>query len=242
MRKLLLAAACCSVVFAQVSIDAPLAGPPYSAEQIYELTGKRADGTQIKAPPVVTKIYRDSQARTRTENSRRIDISDPIAGYLYRLDSAQHVAHRTPQPSALKPRTPGFNTGVKVQPAAELDYARGPKQPEHKDESLGTQIISGVMAEGRRYTLTYAPGSAANDQPIVRTDETWYSPELEIVLLSKTSDPRWGESITRIENLTRAEPDLSLFQVPPDYEIVDEPLRCPSGGRSSDARLQIFFE
>ncbi len=224
MRKLLLAAACCSVVFAQVSIDAPLAGAPYSGEQIYELTGKRPDGTQIKGQPVVTKIYRDSQARTRTENSWRIDISDPIAGYLYRLDSAHHVAHRTPQPSPLKPRTQAFNTGTKVQQAPEIDYARGPRLPEHKDESLGTQIISGVMAEGRRYTLTYAPGSVGNDQPIVRTDETWYSPELEIVLLSRTSDPRSGDSTTRIEKLSRVEPDPSLFQVPRDYEIVDDPI------------------
>ena len=51
--------------------------------------------------------------------------------------------------------------------------------------------------------------------------EIWRSPELKVTVLSKNSDPRSGESTTRLTNISRAEPDAASFQVPPDYEIID---------------------
>jgi hypothetical protein len=52
--------------------------------------------------------------------------------------------------------------------------------------------------------------------------ESWYSSELREVIESTSSDPRNGESIMRLINIDRNNPDPSLFQVPADYEIVDE--------------------
>jgi hypothetical protein len=69
--------------------------------------------------------------------------------------------------------------------------------------------------------VTYPIGSIGNDMPITTTAETWMSPELKMVVLSKTSDPRAGDSTMRLTNISLAEPDASLFQVPPDYEIVE---------------------
>lgn len=86
-------------------------------------------------------------------------------------------------------------------------------------ESLGTQTIAGVQAEGTRNTFTIPAGKIGNERPIVTTSERWYSPELQAVVLSKTSDPRMGENTYRLTNLVRAEPDPALFQVPPDYTI-----------------------
>ena len=40
-----------------------------------------------------------------------------------------------------------------------------------------------------------------------------------MMILSKRSDPRFGESTYRVTNLIRAEPEAALFQVPPDYTI-----------------------
>ena len=39
------------------------------------------------------------------------------------------------------------------------------------------------------------------------------------------SDPRTGESSYRLQNIIRAEPDRSLFMVPPDYEVKDTGIR-----------------
>lgn len=86
-------------------------------------------------------------------------------------------------------------------------------------ESLGTQMIEGVMAEGTRVTYTIPAGKIGNDRPIVTVSERWYSPELQTVVMSKNSDPRSGETTYRLTNINRSEPDPSLFQIPGDYTI-----------------------
>lgn len=83
-------------------------------------------------------------------------------------------------------------------------------------------MINGIAAEGRRTTRTIEAGTEGNDRPIVVTTETWNSPELKIMLLSTMHDPRSGDNTTKLENFSTAEPDPALFQVPADYEVVDE--------------------
>lgn len=63
-------------------------------------------------------------------------------------------------------------------------------------------------------------GSRNNDQPITVVTETWVSPDLGIVVLSEANDPISGESTRRLTNISRDEPDPSLFQPPADYTIV----------------------
>jgi hypothetical protein len=98
-----------------------------------------------------------------------------------------------------------------------------PGDAEVNKESLGTQSIEGVMAEGARLTLTIPAGKIGNERPIVTVNERWYSQELQTVVLTKNSDPRMGETTYRLTNINRSEPDPSLFQVPADYTI-DESL------------------
>lgn len=62
-----------------------------------------------------------------------------------------------------------------------------------------------------------------NDRPITTVTETWTSPDLKTVVLSKVSDPRNGESTTKLTNIVMAEPDPVLFQIPAEYSIMDEP-------------------
>jgi len=51
--------------------------------------------------------------------------------------------------------------------------------------------------------------------------ESWYSPELLVILLNQQFNSMMGNNTVRLENINRAEPDPGLFQVPPDYTIVD---------------------
>ena len=95
-------------------------------------------------------------------------------------------------------------------------------RPEFSSEALGTQVIDGILVEGTRRIATYPAGSMGNDRPIVTTSETWNSPELKAMVLSKSYDPRSGESITRLTNISRAEPDPGLFRVPPGYQVIQE--------------------
>src|SRR6185369_14744077 len=88
-----------------------------------------------------------------------------------------------------------------------------------RKESLGKQTIEGVEAEGTRYITTIAAGEVGNEQPISIVSESWYSPELQTVVMSKHGDPRVGENTFRLTNINRAEPAHSLFELPADYTV-----------------------
>ena len=38
-------------------------------------------------------------------------------------------------------------------------------------------------------------------------------------VMTRRSDPRTGEEVTRLINISRAEPDPSLFELPPGYQL-----------------------
>jgi hypothetical protein len=98
-------------------------------------------------------------------------------------------------------------------------------------ESLGTQTIEGVVAEGTRVTFTIAAGKIGNERPIVTVNERWYSPELQTIVMSKNIDPRMGDTTYRLTNIVRSEPDPSLFQVPADYTVSDNGFRFGFEGK-----------
>jgi hypothetical protein len=94
------------------------------------------------------------------------------------------------------------------------------KLAEPKVESLGKQTIEGVEAEGQRATITIPAGEIGNELPILIVSESWYSPKLQVTLMSRHSDPRMGETAYKLTNINRAEPAHSLFEVPSDYTVV----------------------
>jgi len=102
-------------------------------------------------------------------------------------------------------------------PATNGDAAGN--RPKMTSESLGSQMIEGLNAEGTRRTTTWAVGSIGNDREIVVTNENWFSKQLQVEVLTKTSDPRSGDSTTKLTNVSLVEPDPALFMPPPDYTI-----------------------
>ena len=107
---------------------------------------------------------------------------------------------------------------------AEFVYKReGGADKNVVTEKLGTQIIEGVAAEGSRTTFTIAAGEIGNERAISIVDERWYSPELKTVVMSRHSDPRTGETVYKLTNISREEPPRTLFEVPADYTIKDDP-------------------
>ena len=88
-----------------------------------------------------------------------------------------------------------------------------------KAESLGSQTMEGVNVQGERRTHTIEAGEIGNDRAIQTIEEHWYSPDLQLDVMTKHSDPRSGEQITRLVDVRRGDPDASLFQVPASYTI-----------------------
>ena len=94
-----------------------------------------------------------------------------------------------------------------------------PAAGERRTEDLGTRMIEGVMAEGSRTTTVLPAGAIGNAQPITIVSEQWFSPDLHVLVMTRHSDPRTGETVYRLANIVRGEPDQSLFQVPADYTV-----------------------
>jgi hypothetical protein len=117
--------------------------------------------------------------------------------------------------------------GVPMAPGAVLASAplaaQAGRASQFTHESLGNQVINGVLAEGTRDTSTIPVGTQGNDRPLVSSDETWTSPDLKITVLRISADPVSGVQVTfRIDNLSRTPPDPTLFMPPADYTVVDE--------------------
>lgn len=101
-------------------------------------------------------------------------------------------------------------------------------------EEIGQQAIEGVLATGTRTTTTFPAGTIGNEQPIVVLSEQWFSEDLKVLVLTKHSDPRSGQTIYRLTNIVQAEPARSLFEVPADYTLKDSVIRRQSPMQPQD--------
>jgi hypothetical protein len=83
--------------------------------------------------------------------------------------------------------------------------------------SLGHRTIEGLDVVGTRAVSVIPVGQIGNDREIDVTSERWYSDDLQIVVMSRTSDPRTGETTFQMTGIRRAEPSAALFIVPAGY-------------------------
>ncbi len=86
-------------------------------------------------------------------------------------------------------------------------------------EDLGEQTIEGILAKGTRTTTTVPAGALDNEQPIRIVSEEWFSQELQVLVLTRHSDPRVGDTTYRLVHVSRTEPEKSLFELPAGYTI-----------------------
>jgi len=211
---------------------------PYSADVITETTQVLPDGNHIRQISTV-HVSRDSEGRTRSEQSLHtlgglapnanlpqvVFINDPVTSTNYALNPASRSATKsTWNRSAVADRPMMRRPESGAIPNASntvRGYRRGGTDPNLKTESLGRQTIEGLAADGTRTTQTILAGQIGNEQPIQVVTEIWYSPDLQTVVLSKRTDPRTGESVTRLASVSRSEPPHALFEVPPDFKVTE---------------------
>jgi hypothetical protein len=180
------------------------------------------------------------------EPVQSVFINDPVAGTSLVLDPRSKVAHKMP-PMRMPPMPPpdgagnvmfvrsgaisavqaSTDTAMVAKKEAEASMLIGPgvatatAAKDVQKESLGTQMIEGVQAEGTRTTMTIPAGAIGNDLPIKIVSERWYSPDLKTVVMSKHSDPRMGDTVYQLTNVNRSEPARSLFEAPGDYTFAE---------------------
>lgn len=203
-------------------------GAPFSAAAVSETTQTLADGNHITRK-TQTNLFRDSQGRIRREitlsgfgpmaSSEQpksfVVINDPVAGATFMLHPDQKTAEKMGRPFARMGGPLREAMREKRNARQEQEIANG----NLKKEDLGTQTIAGVTAQGTRITHIIPAGQIGNEKPITIVRESWYSNDLQTVVMSKHSDPWSGETTYTLTNIQRTEPAASLFAVPSDYTV-----------------------
>ena len=220
-------------------------GAPYSAEAVTEVVQPLADGNRIVRESRAA-VDRDSAGRIRREHGlaivgglvsgqdrpQNVQISDPKSGVSYVLDVTNRRVMKLSLPpngavmtaaaagsdvfQIALPPPPSGARGAVFYRAEKFESLRSPVV-----ERLGKQSMEGVEVEGTRSTITIPAGEIGNEQPIRIVSERWYSPDLKVLVLSRQSDPRFGETTYRLTNILRAEPAPELFEVPSDFTLVE---------------------
>ena len=218
---------------------APVKSAPFSAEAVTEFTQVLGDGNRIERR-YVSSIARDSRGRTRREEEiamvgplagtgpapKLVTIVDPEGGMTFTLDEGERVAytnrmnktfHLAHAGEALRARA----EALKLTKKNEALHIIGADAPSSKvvTETLAPRAIEGVPATGTRTTTTIPAGAIGNLMPIEIVAERWFSEELQVPLLITRRDPRAGDIVYRLTNITRADPPDHLFTVPPGYEV-----------------------
>ena len=171
-----------------------------------------------------------------------IFIHDPVESMRYVLEPEEQVARKMPLHGDGDPliihRKTVIPHGTKVPPLVSeegrsvmfervpgpLPAVEGIKmaalEGKTKTEPLGKKVIEGVDTIGTRTITVIEAGKIGNDRPIEIVSEKWYSSQLKLTILSRNSDPRFGETIYRLVNIKKTEPQADLFKIPEGFKII----------------------
>jgi hypothetical protein len=208
-----------------VFIHDPVAGVSYTLDtrrQIankmmpFKVEWKSAPGTAVPPPEGLQGPGRNFEYRVEPAPGApsAVAISKGVAG-VTAVAGAPAAAGESGQ-FVIRTEGPGTSTYVFSR------KTNGP-DPNEVTEKLGTQMIEGVSAEGTRTTITIPAGEVGNERAIEIVSERWYSPELQVVVMTRHNDPRFGETTYKLTNVNRVEQPKSLFEVPPGYTVKEGP-------------------
>jgi hypothetical protein len=224
-------------------------GAPYQAEAVNEFVQTLADGNRIVRRSTSTVARDSEGRTRREGgmmaaigpmlagrgDRRSIFINDPVAGVSWILQPREKVARKVVRRAGAPGRAARIEKRAEEkrveiagddQRVVERIVIKSPgdgtftrKLPQPEMENLGSKVIEGVEATGTRSTVTIPAGEMGNEKPMAIVTERWYSAELNVVVMTRHSDPRGGESTFRLTQISRGEPERSLFEVPADYTV-----------------------
>jgi hypothetical protein len=198
----------------------PVAGKPFSGRDSIEWTRMLEDGSSVTTH-IAALVARDGQGRIHRERVKFVPANSNQQSKPFEvtiLDPAEHTRTICDM-AAHHCSVTNYSVPVKFAPLPVGPLDDGKRFLAR--ESLGSNTIDDLSVVGTRETLTINTGVIGNNQPVVTTREFWYSSDLEINLSVTRKDPREGTQVLQIVDLSRAEPDPSLFQVPADFTITD---------------------
>jgi len=210
---------------AQVSIHGikipSVAGKPFSGSDSIDWTRTLEDGSVI-ATHQDAKLARDGQGRVYRERVTRFSANSDQKSRIRKILLMDPVAHTRTECviAARRCEVDDFHGFRPTAPLPDGSFSNGKSNVVR--ESLGSDSIDGLPVVGTRETITLNPGVVGNAEPLTTIDEYWYSPDLDLTLSITRKDPRGGTLVIHVVDLTRSEPDPSLFQVPANFVVEDQ--------------------
>ena len=234
---------------AVTEIKQTLGNGSHIAQTTTATVARDSDGRTVRIQQLSTiGPWRSGSDSSQASGPTLTTIFDPVAKTHTDFTSDNKVAHVVPMPPPLPGASTrsgesglvsvfsgvpaGGSTGGKVGESTFL--VQGPFNSSQvgpfegatdaKTESLGAKTLDGIAVTGTRTTTTIPVGTIGNDKDLVITRESWYSPELKLVVESTQTDPRFGETSYSLSNIKRSEPDPTIFQIPAGYAIDKVPV------------------
>lgn len=180
------------------------------------VSGGLTSGDQHESPPTITTIF-DPVSKIHidfTDNPKRAHVI-PLPD----LDGPSTFSVSTAGGASAMYFAGGTTGGAVYGAQRRMDTPPPSQMKEPEAEQLGEKNIEGLKATGKRTRITIPANTIGNDSPIEITHETWYSPELKLLLRSTQSDPRFGETTYTLTKIVPDEPNPKLFQVPAGYTV-----------------------
>jgi hypothetical protein len=202
-------------------------GKPLSATEERHSLQVLGDGTRIENTET-NRLYRDSEGRTRVEEMNgTITIYDPVAKLRVVLDPAAKTARKNNSGTLFFANSGStvFTTSFERVGIAQNERANPATMKgvmAETTENLGSQSVNGVTAQGIRTTMTIPKGQIGNNRDIKVLTERWTSVDLQMLVKSINSDPRFGDTTYQLTKVVQSAPDPALFQIPADYTVTDQ--------------------
>jgi hypothetical protein len=176
-----------------------------------------------------SKIYRDSKGRTRLEWDMTplgeppkpgwfmIDIYDPTTRTSIHLQPSIKAAWKGhfPAPNEKPQQVCKASQLPEIDPKDLAQLAI----PQVSQEELAADVVDGMAVRHGRESVKLRPNSSGKSAAYARVTDYWFSQELQVFVLVKRSGPGNSQHTIKLSDISRREPDPSLFTVPPDYQV-----------------------
>ncbi len=202
--------------------DKLVKGQPFSADIVIEDTRRLFDGSTV-TKQIRGATYRDTEGRTRREQPLEMVGGISIVGTDNKPQMLVFINDFADGSQIF------LDVSNKIARKHRLGAGPGPLEPRQpegaKTETLSKTTIEGVAVEITRVTFEIPIGEIGNDKPIQVVSERWYSPELQVIVMSRHIDPVAGEHVFRLTNIKRAEPASHLFTIPSGFKVEEKRMK-----------------
>jgi hypothetical protein len=199
----------------------PLSGMPLSGKSSIQWTRILEDGSTVNLH-LEANLARDNAGRMYREHRSFVPVNSAEQSHLNEITLFDPTA-RTKTTCTLATKkclVVDYYPRSQFALQAPGPFANGTRSLTRDD--LGQEEMDGMSVVHSRETIVINPEVVGNEKALVSTREFWYSAAIQTNLRVTRNDPREGKQTIHLIDLSLAEPDPALFEIPKGYTVTDE--------------------